>query len=88
LLALREARLDPDLHAGAELQARVREGELKDYLFNKHVIHHLFCSTCGIESFARGTAPDGTETVAINLRCLDNIDIGALKPTPVDGRSL
>ena len=63
------------------------EGELTDYLFNKHVIHHLFCSTCGIESFARGTGPDGAEMVAINVRCLDGVDIGALQPTPVDGKS-
>ena len=63
------------------------ESDLTDYLFNKHVIHHLFCSTCGIESFARGTAPDGSETAAINIRCLDDVDIGALEPTPVDGKS-
>jgi hypothetical protein len=63
------------------------ENELTDYLFNKHVIHHLFCSTCGIESFARGTAPDGSAMVAVNVRCLDEVDSGALNPTPVDGKS-
>ena len=39
-------------------------------------------------SFARGTAPDGFEIVAVNVRCLENVDIGALSPTPFDGRSL
>jgi hypothetical protein len=63
------------------------ESDLTAYLFNKHVIHHLFCSTCGIESFARGTAPDGSEMAAINIRCLDGVDLGALEPTPVDGKS-
>jgi hypothetical protein len=63
------------------------ENGLTDYLFNKHVIHHLFCSTCGIESFARGTGPDGSAMVAVNVRCLDEVDIGALKPMPVDGKS-
>ncbi|MGE3149902.1 MAG: GFA family protein [Pseudorhodoplanes sp.] len=58
-----------------------------DYQFNKHVIHHLFCKECGTESFARGTAPDGNETVAVNVRCLDKIDIAALKPAMIDGRS-
>ena len=60
---------------------------LVDYQFNKHVIHHLFCPKCGVESFARGTRPDGKEMVAINVRCLDGVDIGALKPMPFDGRN-
>jgi hypothetical protein len=63
------------------------EDALADYQFNKHVIHHLFCSTCGIESFARGTRPDGTKAVAVNARCLEGVDLGALNPKFVDGRS-
>jgi hypothetical protein len=63
------------------------EDALRDYQVNNRVIHHLFCATCGVESFARGRKPDGSEAVAINVRCLDGIDFGALKPTPVDGRS-
>ena len=58
-----------------------------EYTFNKHAIHHLFCSTCGIQSFARGTAPDGREMAAINVRCLDDVDIDALPVQKVDGRS-
>ncbi|MGG2475837.1 GFA family protein, partial [Rhizobium sp. BR5] len=27
---------------------------------------HLFCSTCGIESFAYADGPDGTPMVAVN----------------------
>jgi hypothetical protein len=59
-----------------------------DYQFNRKQIHHLFCPTCGIRSFARGTAPDGTAMCAINVRCLDDVDIGALPVTPFDGKSL
>ena len=62
------------------------EPKLTDYLFNKKSIHHLFCATCGIESFARGAMPDGTPTIAVNVRCLDGVDLGALSPKPVDGR--
>lgn len=63
------------------------EGSLTDYQFNKRVIHHLFCSTCGIRSFARGTNPDGTASVAVNVRCLDGVDVHALKiETQYDGK--
>jgi hypothetical protein len=64
------------------------DGQMADYLFGKKTIHHLFCPTCGVESFALGTAPDGSETVAVNVRCLEDVDIGALSPAPFDGRSL
>jgi hypothetical protein len=64
------------------------DGALTDYQFNRHAIHHLFCATCGIQSFARGTTPDGTEMVAINARCLDGVDPAELSPRAVDGRSL
>lgn len=63
------------------------EGATTDYQFNKKTIHHLFCATCGIESFARGAMPDGTAMVAINARCLDGVDPAALSPQAVDGRS-
>ena len=64
------------------------EASLKDYQFNHKVIHHLFCTTCGIASFANGVMPDGTRMAAINVRCLDGVDLAAIKPTPFDGRSL
>jgi hypothetical protein len=64
-------------------------GDLKEYLFNKHRIAHQFCTTCGVETFARGQAP-GTQqvTYAVNVRGLDDIDIGALTPKPFDGKKL
>jgi hypothetical protein len=71
-------------------QFRVVEGGegLKDYQFNKKTIHHLMCPDCGIESFARGRGPDGKEMVAINVRCLDEVDTKSLTPTPFNGRDL
>jgi hypothetical protein len=63
------------------------EGDLTDYQFNKHAIHHLFCKACGSESFARGSTPDGKPMVAINARCVDGVDLAALKRMPFDGRS-
>jgi hypothetical protein len=62
------------------------EGVLTEYQFNKHVIHHLFCSTCGIQSFARGTQK-GVEMVAVNARCLDGVEPEKLKVKHVNGRA-
>jgi hypothetical protein len=44
---------------------------LASYLFNRKVINHRFCTTCGIEPFARGTLTRGVEMVAVNVRCLE-----------------
>lgn len=67
----------------------LRQGEdaLTEYRFNTGKISHLFCETCGIQSFARGVAPDGSEVAAINVRCLDDVDVFALEPRPFDGKS-
>ncbi len=64
------------------------EESLKDYQFGKKRIHHLFCSTCGTESFGRGTGPNGAEMVAFNVRCVEGIDLDALPVRHFDGRSL
>lgn len=64
------------------------EDELKDYQFNKQIIHHLFCKNCGILSFGRGTAPDGTKMVAINVRCLDGVELSKVNIQEYNGRSL
>jgi hypothetical protein len=71
-------------------QFRLLSGEdaLGEYLFARKTVHHLFCRTCGVESFARGSMPDGAPVVAVNVRCLDDVDIGQLSPTPFDGKSL
>jgi hypothetical protein len=68
------------LHKGKEA--------LADYQFGKKNIHHLFCKACGVGSFSRGLAPNGEETFAINVNCLDDVDVSTLKLTPFDGKSL
>jgi hypothetical protein len=64
------------------------ESELTDYQFNKHNIHHTFCRTCGVTSFARGTGPDGKKMLAVNVRCLDDFDLDAVNVKKFDGKSL
>jgi hypothetical protein len=72
---------------GEAFTLQAGEGAQTAYRFNSHRIEHLFCSTCGIQSFGRAIAPDGVPTVAINARCLDGVDPAGLSPTPVDGKS-
>jgi hypothetical protein len=61
---------------------------LSDYGFGKKVIHHFFCKHCGIGSFGRGVRPDGAQMVAINVRCLDDVDLAQFRVKEFDGRSL
>jgi len=61
--------------------------QLAEYRFNTHNIAHLFCKTCGIESFARGKGPGGGEMVCVNVRCLEGVEPDTLTVTKFDGRS-
>jgi hypothetical protein len=63
------------------------EQDVSTYLFNKHIIAHKFCAKCGIGPFALGKDPKGNEMAAINVRCLEGIDLSSLKRVPFDGRS-
>ena len=60
--------------------------DLVSYHFNKRVIDHAFCKHCGIKSFARGVMPDGTPMIAVNARCLDDVDVASLSIKHVDGK--
>ncbi|WP_102798838.1 GFA family protein [Bowmanella denitrificans] len=64
------------------------EQQLSEYLFNNKAIRHLFCKTCGVESFAYGNMPDGSQTVAINVNCLAGVEPRALNSQHVNGRDM
>jgi hypothetical protein len=61
---------------------------LDAYKFNKHRLSHWFCKTCGIHPFAGGIGSDGKEMRAINLRCVPEADLDALKIGKFDGASV
>jgi hypothetical protein len=72
----------------AQLQLLTPEADASTYSFNKHVIQHRFCPTCGIHPFGEGTGPGGQAMAAVNVRCLEGIDLDALNVQHYDGRAL
>lgn len=62
------------------------EESLGEYRFNKHVIAHRFCTTCGAQPFAEGPGQSGPGAM-INLRCVPDLDLDSIKITPFDGAS-
>lgn len=71
-----------------QLALATPEHDMATYTFNKHTIEHRFCPTCGCAPFGLGHGPDGKAMAAINVRCLDGVELSALRRVPVDGRSL
>ncbi|HKX78170.1 MAG TPA: GFA family protein [Novosphingobium sp.] len=64
----------------------VGEEALTTYTFNKHLIRHRFCKTCGVQPFGEGEH-GGAKMRAINLRCVPEVDLAALEIQAVDGAS-
>ncbi|WP_018607590.1 GFA family protein [Uliginosibacterium gangwonense] len=64
------------------------EAHISTYTFGQHRIQHRFCPTCGIHPFGEGIDPAGNHMVAINVRCLENIELAALPVKHFDGRAL
>jgi len=58
-----------------------------NYKFNKQVLDHYFCKTCGIRAFSKGAGQGGAEMRAINVRCLEGVDVDALEIKKVDGKN-
>jgi len=70
-----------------KFQLLAGEGSLSDYQFNTRTIHHLFCSNCGVRSFARGRGPGGSPMCMVNVRCLEGVDPQTLTVKHWDGKS-
>lgn len=60
--------------------------QLGSYRFNKMHIDHHHCPHCGIAPFSEADDPrTGVLMVAVNLRCLPEVDLRALSITAYDG---
>ena len=65
------------------------DGNAATYLFNKHKIQHRFCPVCGIHPYAEAVNPKtGAPTAAINIRCLDGVDLDQVKVVHFDGAAI
>lgn len=71
-----------------KLQLKTSEEAVSTYEFNKHVIKHRFCAKCGIHPFGEAVDPKGNRVAAINLRCIEGIDLESVPVHEFDGRSL
>lgn len=71
-----------------QLRLLTPEADMSTYTFNKHVIQHHFCPTCGIHPFGEGRDPAGNAMAAVNVRCLDDVDLGSLTVKHFDGKAL
>jgi len=64
------------------------ESDAGTYVFNKHAIKHRFCPDCGIQPYSEAISPSGEPVAAINIRCIEGIDLQAIPVTHFDGRSI
>lgn len=74
--------------ARENLRLLTPEEAASTYTFNKHLIKHRFCSNCGIHPYGEGVDPKGRQMAAINLRCLENVDLASIPVQNFDGRSM
>ncbi len=61
------------------------EPALTEYRFGTQVARHLFCATCGVQSFyVPRSNPDG---ISVNTRCLARETIEEERVVPFDGQN-
>ncbi len=70
-----------------QVQLKSSEENMSTYTFNKHVIKHNFCPTCGCAPIGFGSDGQGNEMAAINARCIQNTDLSQIQVNHYDGRS-
>jgi len=61
------------------------EDDLATYRFNTGVAQHHFCRHCGVASFY--VPRSNPDSIDVNARCLDGVDVAALPRRSFDGRN-
>jgi len=71
----------------AQIKFTTPEANLSTYQFGKRRISHHFCAICGCAPLG-AMLHEGVEKAAINVRCLEDVDLSKLSVKHFDGRSL
>ena len=71
-----------------QLHLLTPEDSASSYSFNTNSIKHRFCPTCGIHLYGEGAFKRGSHLVAINIRCLEGLELAAVPIHEFDGRAL
>jgi hypothetical protein len=61
---------------------------MSTYTFNKHVIQHKFCKKCGIKVIGEGVDPKGNKMTAVNIRCVDGLELDKIPLQHFNGRAM
>ena len=72
----------------SQLRLLTPEANASVYTFNKHNIQHRFCPKCGMHPYADGVDPKGNVMAAVNIRCLEGIELEKIPVSHYDGRAL
>jgi hypothetical protein len=71
-----------------QLHLKSADDAASTYTFNKHAIKHRFCPVCGISPYCEAADPKGNPMAAINLRCIEGIDLSVIPVQEFDGKAL
>ncbi len=72
----------------ASLRLKTPDANANTYTFNKHNIKHRFCPKCGIHPYGEATDPKGNPMAAVNIRCLEDIELDKIPVTSFNGRAI
>lgn len=72
----------------SQVQLLTPKENLSNYKFNTQKIDHHFCAKCGCGPLGYGVDPNGNKMAAVNVRCLEGVNIWDLKPTRYNGKDL
>jgi hypothetical protein len=71
----------------ARLRLLTPADEMATYTVNQRLIQHHFCPSCGIHPIGVATDPAGNAMAAVNVRCLEAVDLDAISVQHHDGRA-